>query len=229
MFKELAPLLRHRAILLTVTQVEDNQFRVNVIPKKVTDGDNDALTTPVTVTGTVEDLDAQLPATLVNFVSSHLELENTLDRAKAEMDAVGKAAQAEARNKSKTVKKAVPVEAPVKKDEQKVAEPPKVPGLFDKPAAGASATPSADSDEEAEILAEINEGEEEVEGRCRLIALPGGAIAVISSEGLFSVIDSGKSRVRPLTSRPSEVVGIKKAQRHVRTTSIYFRNVPRAT
>jgi PRTRC genetic system protein E len=172
MFKELAPLLRHRAILLTVTQVEDNQFRVNVIPKKVTDSDNDALTTPVSVTGTVEDLDAQLPTTLVNFVSSHLELENTLDRAKAEMDAAGKAAQAEARNKSKTVKKAVPVEAPVKKDEQKAPEPPKVPGLFDVSApVYTSPIASADSDEEAEILAEIEEGEESEEEQEVRVAL----------------------------------------------------------
>ena len=47
MFKELAPLLRHRAVLFTVTHVEEDQFRVNVIPKKVTEADNDALTTPV--------------------------------------------------------------------------------------------------------------------------------------------------------------------------------------
>ena len=47
MFKELAPLLRHRAVLFTVSHVEDDQFRVNVIPKKLSDGDNDALTTPV--------------------------------------------------------------------------------------------------------------------------------------------------------------------------------------
>ena len=49
-------------------------------------GENAALTTPVTVTGTAEELDRDLPATLVNFVSSHLELKNTLDRAKSEMD-----------------------------------------------------------------------------------------------------------------------------------------------
>ena len=47
MFKELAPLLRHRAVLFTVTHVEEGHFRVNVIPKKVTEADNDALTTPV--------------------------------------------------------------------------------------------------------------------------------------------------------------------------------------
>ena len=100
MFKELAPLLRHRAVLFTVTHVEEDQFRVNVIPKKVTDGENDALTTPVSVTGTVDDLDRELPQTLVNFVSSHLELKNTLERAKSEMDAASKAARTEVRKKS---------------------------------------------------------------------------------------------------------------------------------
>ncbi len=100
MFKELAPLLRHRAVLFTVTHVEEDQFRVNVIPKKVTDGENDALTTPVSVTGTVDDLDRELPQTLVNFASSHLELKNTLERAKSEMDAASKAARTEVRKKS---------------------------------------------------------------------------------------------------------------------------------
>ena len=102
MFKELAPYLRQRAVLLTVTHIEDDQIRVNVIPQKLKDGENAALTTPVTVTGTAEELDRDLPATLVNFVSAHLELKNTLDRAKSEMDAAAKTAQAEARAKSKT-------------------------------------------------------------------------------------------------------------------------------
>jgi hypothetical protein len=43
-----------------------------------------------------------VPATLVNFVSAHLQLRNTLDRAKAEMDAAAKTVQAEARSKAKT-------------------------------------------------------------------------------------------------------------------------------
>jgi PRTRC genetic system protein E len=99
MFKELAPLLRHRAVLFTVTHVEEDQFRVNVIPKKIADGENDALTTPVSITGTVEDLDKELPETLLHFVSSHLELKNSLDRAKAEMEEASKTARAEARKK----------------------------------------------------------------------------------------------------------------------------------
>ena len=100
MFKELAPLVRHRAVLFTVSHVENDQFRVNVIPKKITDGENDALTTPVSVTGTVEALDVELPQTLLHFVSSHLELKNTLERAKAEMEEASKTARAEARKKS---------------------------------------------------------------------------------------------------------------------------------
>jgi len=100
MFKELAPLVRHRAVLLTVSHVEDDRFRVNVIPKKIADGENDALTTPVSVSGTIEDLDKELPETLLHFVSSHLELKSSLERAKAEMEEASKAARAEARKKS---------------------------------------------------------------------------------------------------------------------------------
>lgn len=100
MFKELAPLARHRAVLFTLTHIEEDQFRVNVIPKKVSDGENGGLTIPVSVTGTVEELDRELPETLLHFVSNHLGLKNTLERAKAEMEEASKAARAEARKKS---------------------------------------------------------------------------------------------------------------------------------
>jgi len=180
MFKELAPLLRHRAVLFTVTHVEEEQFRVNVIPKKTTDGENDALTTPVSVTGTVEELDKELPQTLLRFVSSHLELKNSLERAKAEMEEASKAARAEAKKKpgSQITKKdpavssnkpaVVPeVSAPAK------AESPKAASLFDTtpepvrtngPADGGLELPSASSetDEDEEILREAyDEGEAE--------------------------------------------------------------------
>ncbi len=108
MFKELAPLLRHRAVLFTVSHVEDDKFRENVIPKKISDGENDARTAPVSVTGTVEDLDRELPHTLLHFVSSHLALENTLERAKAEIEEASKTARAEARKKSENVRNNAP-------------------------------------------------------------------------------------------------------------------------
>ena len=185
MFKELAPLVRHRAVLFTVSHLEDDQFRVNVIPKKISDGENDALTTPVSVTGTVEDLDRELPQTLLHFVSSHLELKNSLERAKAEMEEASRAARAEARKKSgsqitkkdpavDTSKPAVAPEAPVPTK----AEPPQAASLFDTEpepvraheddgmAAGSArpAVVASETDEDEEILREAfaePEGEED--------------------------------------------------------------------
>jgi PRTRC genetic system protein E len=97
MFQQLVPLLRQRSVLLTLTCLEDDQIRVNVIPKKLKEGENSALTTPMSFTGTAAELDEQLPDSIVSFVSSHLELKNTLARAREEMDAAAKAAQQEAR------------------------------------------------------------------------------------------------------------------------------------
>jgi PRTRC genetic system protein E len=163
MFRQLVPLLRQRSVLLTVTSLEDDQIRVNVIPKKLKEGENSALTTPMSFTGTAAALDEQLPDAIVSFVASHLELKNTLARAREEMDVAAKAAQDEARNKSKTAKKAASADVPVKKDEQQVVEPPKVPSLFDVPAPVSAGPALPDSDEEAEILAEMNQDEKSEE------------------------------------------------------------------
>lgn len=155
MFQQLIPLLRQRSVLLTVTALEHDQIRVNVLPKKLAEGENTALTTPMSFTGTAQELDAQLPDAIVSFVSSYLELKNTLDRAKEEMATAAKLAQEEARNKSKAAKKPAPVAAPVKKEEAKAAEPAKAPSLFD---ISAPATPVAsEKDSESEILDEIAE------------------------------------------------------------------------
>jgi PRTRC genetic system protein E len=181
MFQQLVPLPRQRSVLLTVASLEDDQIRVNVIPKKLKEGENDALTTPMSFTGTAAELDEQLPDAIVSFVSSHLELKNTLARAREEMDAAAKAAQEEVRNKAKNNKKpssesAGKVDAAAEEEQKKEPEPPRTPGLFDHPTAPqpapkptrvapvaatatlASATETGSvptSDEEDEILAEI--------------------------------------------------------------------------
>jgi PRTRC genetic system protein E len=148
MFKELVPILRNRAVLMTATALDDDQIRVNVVPKKMKDGDHDALTTPLSVTGTAEELDAQLGSTLVGFVASHLQMKNALEKAKADMDAASKAAQAEARAKLKTAAGKTPTKvetAPANAVAQpaKPAEPaaPKPTSLFDAP------TPAENEDE----------------------------------------------------------------------------------
>jgi PRTRC genetic system protein E len=161
MFKELAPYLRQRAVLLTVTRLEDDQISVNIIPKKLQDSENTALTTPFKLTGTAEELDRDLPSSIVDFVASHLQLKSTLERAKAEMDAAGKTAQAEARAKKLPAKKEQPKTEPAKPTatlkpaEVAKPEPPKTFSLFDSPA---PETPVAEEvDEEEEILAEAAE------------------------------------------------------------------------
>jgi PRTRC genetic system protein E len=168
MFKELAPILRDRAVLLTVTLVDADQIRVNIVPKKLKDGDNDALTTPLSVTGTAEDLDADLSSTIVSFVGFHLHMKNSLERAKAEMDAASKAAHSEARAKSKTATKAIPPKtevtqfAPNAEPEKPVSQKPA--SLFDvsAPAATSIATPAEPEDDPG--FAEIDDDEAIEEG-----------------------------------------------------------------
>jgi PRTRC genetic system protein E len=80
MFKELSPLLRQRAVLLTVTRLEEDEIRVNIIPKKLKESENNALTTALKVTGTAEELDRELPSAIVNFVSSCLQMKNSLEK-----------------------------------------------------------------------------------------------------------------------------------------------------
>lgn len=157
MFKELTPVLRQRAVLVTITHLEEDQIRVNVIPQKIKDGENTALTTPLSVTGTGEELDRDLPATLVNFVGAHLALKNTLDRAKEEMDVAAKAAQAEIRSKSKSAGTSPPPKPEVAKPAElpmpapPSREPARSAGLFDAPAS--NEVPMPDSDEEDEVVA----------------------------------------------------------------------------
>ena len=173
MFKELVPILRSRAVLMTATALDDDQIRVNVVPKKMKDADHDALTTPLSVTGTAEELDTQLAATLVGFVASHLQMKNALEKAKSEMDAATKTAQAEARAKSKTVTRSVPAKTEVLQDapaakpvEPVKAAPQKSASLFDMPPAPATTPTAAPAEPEDDAgFAEIDDDEpiEEVE------------------------------------------------------------------
>src|ERR1035441_3705334 len=100
MFTELMPLLRKRRLLLTISLVEGDTIRATVIPQKASDTDDNALPTPLAITGTAKELDRDLPQQLVEFTGSHIQLQSTLASAKAEMEAAAKAAREEARKKS---------------------------------------------------------------------------------------------------------------------------------
>ncbi|MGA8086401.1 MAG: PRTRC system protein E [Terracidiphilus sp.] len=170
MFKELGPLLRQRTVVLILTRLEDDTIRVNVIPRKLNESENDALTTPLSVAGTAEELDAELPSALVQFVGAHLELRNTLESAKDQMAAAAKAAKAEARSKTAATTATAKTEASAvetRKSTNQVPMPtdpkkqePRNASLFDTgPAPAAAPLPASDADEDEEILAEIAEGE----------------------------------------------------------------------
>ena len=103
MFVELMPLLAGRTVLITVAKVDDKTLRVNVIPHGKAD-DNPALSTPLTCTGSPEELDAELGKHLAGYVQTHTQTASTLAEAKATLEAAAKSAQEEARRKKAAVK-----------------------------------------------------------------------------------------------------------------------------
>jgi PRTRC genetic system protein E len=158
MFKELGPLLRQRTVVMILSRLEDDTIRVNVIPRKLNESENDALTTPLSVAGTAEELDAELPSALVQFVGAHLELGNTLESAKEQMAAAAKTATAGAEAAAAVTKK--PAEIAPKPAEPRKPEPARSASLFDiGPGAAAAAVPASDADEEEEILAYAEDDE----------------------------------------------------------------------
>jgi PRTRC genetic system protein E len=102
-FVELAPLLKDRTVLITVASI-DGKLKVNLIPTKAKEGEQEALTTPLSFTGSAEELDAELGSHLASYVHCHIELRNTLAEAKAEMDAAAKAARQKAKTTQPTSK-----------------------------------------------------------------------------------------------------------------------------
>ena len=100
MFTELMPLLRKRGLIFTISLVEGDTIRATVLLQKASETEDNAITTPLAITGTAEELDRDLPQQLVEFVGAHLQLQSTLASAKAEMDSAAKAAREEARKKT---------------------------------------------------------------------------------------------------------------------------------
>ena len=128
MFVELVSLLKDRTVLITVASV-DGKLKVNVIPAKAKEGEEQALTTPLSFAGSAEELDAELGSHLASYVHSHVELRNTLAEVKAEMEAAAKAA----RQKVKTMQPALKSDPPKNSEESPhptKSEPDITPSLF---------------------------------------------------------------------------------------------------
>lgn len=177
LFTGLAPLLKNRAVLFSVSDLGDGRLRVIVTPqalplKKGETDENTALLTPLQLDGTAEELDAELPQHLGPFVESHNGLKSNLDEVKvihAETAAVEKAAAAqkaaEAKNKNKNGAKSAAQQAEEKAAEKKAeAEKNKPPSLFgDTPASepeSSDPTPTSSSASVTDDDDETNEDEQ---------------------------------------------------------------------
>jgi PRTRC genetic system protein E len=100
------PLLAERTVLITVARESDSTIRLNVCPKRTTESENAALSTPLSFVGTPEELDQDFVKELAAYVETHRQLSSTLAQAKAEMEAAAKTAQEEAKRKAEEKRKA---------------------------------------------------------------------------------------------------------------------------
>jgi PRTRC genetic system protein E len=105
MFAELMPLLAQRTVLITVARENDTTLRVNVLPKRSSEMENAAFTTPLSFVGTPEELDRDLCRELAAYVDAYQRLGSTLAEAKATLEAAAKAAQEEAKHKAEEKRK----------------------------------------------------------------------------------------------------------------------------
>jgi PRTRC genetic system protein E len=138
-FTELMPLLRQRAVMITISDVGEGLLRVNIIPRKLegSSEDNTALTTPLSITGKAEELDRELPGQLTSFTESIAKTGSNLEELKTQHSAAVKAMEAENKKKLDDKKKA--------NGSKTVSTPPKPnpPAEFKdgKPVFGSKATP----------------------------------------------------------------------------------------
>src|ERR1700722_11253146 len=106
-FTELMPLLRQRAVMITISDVGEGLLRVNIIPRKLegSSEDNTALTTPLSITGKAEELDRELAGQLTSFTESIAKTGSNLEELKVQHAAAVKALEAENKKKQDDKKK----------------------------------------------------------------------------------------------------------------------------
>jgi PRTRC genetic system protein E len=136
------PLLKQRAVIMTISDVGDGLLRINVIPRKVEGGidENIALTSPLCITGSPDELDRELPRQLGSFTDSILKTATNLDEVTAQHAAAIKALEVENRKKLDEKRKANGAKVAV------AANSNRAPDLKDgKPVFGSKGPPAAEN------------------------------------------------------------------------------------
>jgi PRTRC genetic system protein E len=108
MFVELLPILKNRPVMLTLALAGNEAIRVNVIPKRLRDSDSgdDALTTPLTVTGTPDELDREFAGQLIRFTDTFVKLGSNLAEIEAAHATAVKTVEAEKKKEIESKRRA---------------------------------------------------------------------------------------------------------------------------
>jgi PRTRC genetic system protein E len=193
MFKELAPLVAKRSLILTISSVADERIRVTITPRPTGKDDVKELSQPFAVEGTAEELDTELSNAIVNYTASHMTLEKSLAEVKASMEATLKEVKDEAAKKVAEAKKTAKVgtktvsPTPAKVEVKKAPEEPSLFGAAPAVAETPTPAPAPETATEAESGAS-DEEEDEEEGaedeETPEAAVPG--LAVVASSAVAS-------------------------------------------
>ena len=158
MFTELMPCLQETTVTLTISRIDDQLLRVNIIPKRKTEKESaaeDALSTPLTVTATAAELDQDFARQVLSFSRSYQRSAANIREIEEAHAAAVKAAEEERKNekarkptvppaktspRSDNDSKAAPAGKPVFGSKGSAAAPaPATQSLFDTPAREAKA------------------------------------------------------------------------------------------
>lgn len=116
MFKQLQALLNNGgSINMLIAGNKDGTLSVTVLPKPSKTGDDTAvLSTPLSLTATADELDAEFVTLLSNYVGSHQSLAEQIENTNAILEAAKKESQKKATtsiSKASAAKSAAPVKA----------------------------------------------------------------------------------------------------------------------
>lgn len=111
MFTELLPLVKDRTLMVTIADVGNETLRVNVIPQqRKSDKENytaeNALTAPLTITGTAEELDREFAMQIVSFRVSLDRLKSNLSEIESAHAAALKTVEEERKKELNSKRKA---------------------------------------------------------------------------------------------------------------------------
>lgn len=133
MFKALQPLIAERGIHILLSSAKDGKVGVYVEPVKLNDKEDHAFVTPFRCEGTPEELNAELPGVLAQWLTSRAAVTTSLRDALAAAEAHAKTAADEAKKKAADkIKKPSPTTTTAKVAPAKAAGP-VTPSLLDAP------------------------------------------------------------------------------------------------